>query len=115
MIDTYILGPGHIIIPCDDLVEFGRFMVKHKERIVAQEFVAEGIFVSTVFVGVDYNFGSGPPLVFETAVNSDYGWDEREFYATWEDAEAGHRAVVQRLRERMYSDDSKDQTERKAD
>lgn len=51
--------------------------------------------VSTVFLGVDYGFGEGPPLVFETMLFTN---DERDdsiwHYATWNEAIAGHNAVV---------------------
>src|SRR4051794_39297838 len=60
------------------------------------------LVVSTVFLGIDHNFGFGPdkdPLLFETMI---FGGDERsefgesycERYHTWGEAEAGHTQAV---------------------
>ncbi len=60
--------------------------------------------VSTVFLGLDHQYGDGPPLVFETMVFEGEGFGDLycERYATWEDAEAGHNHTVARLkRERL--------------
>lgn len=55
-----------------------------------------GIRVSTVFLGVDHNFfGDGRrPIVFETMIfgGPHDGYQER--YATWEEAEVGHRRAL---------------------
>lgn len=56
--------------------------------------------VSTVFLGLDHQFGSGPPLLFETVIF----WPDHELdnycerYSTKADAEAGHQAVVAMVR-----------------
>jgi hypothetical protein len=64
-------------------------------RRVAWTEVADGIHVSTVFLGTDHNlFGDGPPLLFETLVHTDYGWEPHWRYPTWEAAEKGHELVV---------------------
>jgi hypothetical protein len=49
--------------------------------------------VSTVFLGIDHNFGNGPPLLFETMVfGGEYdGYCKR--YSTWEEAEGGHKTA----------------------
>ncbi len=67
-------------------------------RIVKQETVS-GIYVSTVFVGVDYSFGmGGPPLVFETMAFDDRGDMSDNIvchrYATWNEALKGHNEIV---------------------
>lgn len=54
--------------------------------------------VSTVWLGMDHGWGQGPPLIFETMI---FGgphdqWQDR--YSTEEAATAGHRAVVEALR-----------------
>ncbi|MDX1247536.1 hypothetical protein GHK05_20720 [Sinorhizobium meliloti] len=55
--------------------------------------------VSTVFLGLDHQFGRGPPLLFETMAFRKGGGDceQCERYSTWDDAEAGHAAMVRRL------------------
>ena len=52
--------------------------------------------VSTVFLGMDFQHFKGPPLVFETMVfpgNQVWRWP------TWEEAEEGHKKIVEALRE----------------
>jgi hypothetical protein len=70
-------------------------------RRVAWDEVAEGVSVSTIFLGMDHQFGAGPPLVFETMVFGPYGGGEQYRYATWDDAFAGHHAVLKRLQEEV--------------
>ena len=78
---------------------------------VAEDTVGE-IWVSTVLLGMDYNFsGDGLPIIFETMV---FGTDEEhhlsfaeelwcERYATHEEALAGHQRVVASLRNGTFT------------
>jgi hypothetical protein len=65
------------------------------------------IHVSTVFLASDHGWGMGPPLLFETMIFPDAGWDMplpngetgalsdfQERYTTWDAAQAGHKAAV---------------------
>ncbi len=97
MTDKYILK-GHEAIPTDSLMEWGK-MMENQNRIVKQETLPNGKFVSTVFLGIDHQFGNGPPLIFETMVfdNGRSGRDEdMERYTTWEQAEEGHKRMVEK-------------------
>lgn len=58
--------------------------------------VADGIEVSTVFLGLNHNWGDGEPLIFETMVFGGPLDSEQERYSTWEEAEAGHASMVRR-------------------
>ncbi len=51
--------------------------------------------VSTVFLSTDAAF-IGPPLVFETMIFGGAHDLEQDRYGTWEEAEAGHAAMVAR-------------------
>jgi hypothetical protein len=91
--DKFILV-GHEPAPEPDLLAWGRWMgdadrqVRHTEQ--------GDVRVSTVFLGLDHQFGDGPPLLFETMtfVGDDSVSCER--YSTWAEAEAGHdRAVAE--------------------
>lgn len=88
-----------------DIRKWGEFM-KSKDRIVAQDHVRHYL-VSTVFLGIDHSFGSGEPLLFETMVfdeNTKHEMFGQEFsesldnyqerYHTWEEAEVGHKRIV---------------------
>lgn len=68
-------------------------------RLVAWDEVDEGVCVSTVFLGMNHQWGEGPPLVFETMVFGPYDAGEQHRYATWDDAWDGHHAVLKRLQE----------------
>lgn len=59
--------------------------------------------VSTVFLGLNHQFGDGPPLVFETMIFPKEGnWQDEymDRYTTWEEAEAGHEKAVGIVKER---------------
>lgn len=65
-------------------------------RTIARNEVG-AICVSTVFLVIDHNFGDGPPLVFETMIFGGPCDQEQWRYATYDEAEAGHRAAVERM------------------
>ena len=91
----YILN-GHDPTPCDDLLDWGGWMEKG-DRIVKQETV-NGTWISTVFLGIDHQYGGGPPLLFETMTRRPDGtWDRQERCSTWEEAESQHAAMVQEV------------------
>lgn len=95
------------------------------DRRVAEDFIEEPsggteIFVSTIFLGLDFTFGfDGPPQLFETMA---FGAPEQaEFfgrkkimrpplhqysrrYATWDEAVAGHEQVCAEVREHISRD-----------
>lgn len=72
------------------------------ERTVARTQVTATIEVSSVFLGLNHQWGNGPPLLFETMVFgldkgdplADYQWR----YRTWHEAEQGHEAIVALVR-----------------
>ena len=72
-------------------------------RIVKQTVFANGTRVSTVFLGIDHSFSNGPPLLFETMVFGGPYHGEEDRYTTWDEAEAGHAAIVARLSQGMDS------------
>jgi hypothetical protein len=109
--DKYILD-GHKVIPVDNVLEWGRWF-ETADRIVKQETLPNGIWVSTVFLGLDMAYSFAPnhkPLIFETmafAKNKRYfkiGGRRKYFhedldqnrYSTWEEAEVGHKAMVKK-------------------
>jgi hypothetical protein len=52
--------------------------------------------ISTVFLGLDHNFGQGPPLLFESMVFGGEDDGEMVRYSTWEEAETGHKLLVEK-------------------
>lgn len=64
------------------------------ERTIARTELPNDVMVSTVFLGIDHNFGGGPPILFETMI---FGGplDEAQYrYTTREIALIGHEAAV---------------------
>lgn len=63
-------------------------------------------WVSTVFLGIDHNFGpSGPPVLFESMVfREDHrgrDFDSRR-YCTYEEAKKGHEELVKKWESRPF-------------
>jgi hypothetical protein len=65
-------------------------------RILARSEVGDNK-VSTVFLGLDYGFGGGPPVLWETMVFPECDICER--YSSKEAALKGHEAIIQKLKE----------------
>jgi len=94
MIDKFILKDREAV-PAD-LMTWATWF-ETADRAVAKTQVGD-FRVSTVFLGIDHNFGDGPPLIFETMVfDRDGGdvWMER--WSTWAQAELGHMEAVERV------------------
>ena len=81
-----------------DLMTWAGWIEKRIERHVADETI-NGQRISTVFLGLDHSFGHGPPLLFETMVFGGPMDQEQARYTTWEEAETGHKAMVDRVKE----------------
>ena len=90
---------GHHPVRCS-FEEWGEFIARPLEeaRRVAYTEVG-GHCVDTTFLAADCRFGlAGPPLFFETMVFSgDNVADEIRRYSTWDEAVAGHEAIVGKL------------------
>ena len=79
------------------LLVWAEWFEKTKNRHVADDQIGS-IRISTVFLGLNHQWGDGPPLLFETMV---FGGDldgDCERYSAWQEAEAGHREMVERVR-----------------
>jgi len=96
MTDKYILK-GKTPIPISNTIAWGEWFENGSNRRVAEDIV-EGVRVSTVFLGLDHSFGEGPPLLFETMVFGESPLQEECVrYATWEEAEQGHKAMLEKV------------------
>jgi hypothetical protein len=70
-----------------------------ENRTVALEIIDDDVRVSTVFLGLDHSFGTGPPLLFETMVFGGPMDQEQGRCTTWEEAESLHATMVARVKE----------------
>jgi hypothetical protein len=88
MLGYYILI-GREVVAEPDQARWASFL--ESDRSIART-GNENITVSTVFLGLDHNFsGRGPPLVFETMILGGPHDGAQRRYATYDEAEAGHR------------------------
>lgn len=82
-----------------ELMEWGELMQDMEyKRVGLTEDLKDGVYVSTVWIGMDHSFVKGPPLIFESRAFKDVGVESRERdldrYATLAEAEDGHRRMV---------------------
>jgi hypothetical protein len=95
----YILEGHEVRQVDDDILEWGRWLEAHKDECRVAFDTIYDVGVSTVFLGSDRRLsGDGPPLLFETTVFGGPldGYTDR--YSTWEEAEAGHKAIVEHVK-----------------
>jgi len=94
----YILR-GKRVVKAKNLKEWAEFFQDGTNRVVKQETLTNGYYISTVFLhGINHRFGKGRPLFFETMAfgkNGDADLD-MERYTTWKEAEAGHERMVKK-------------------
>jgi len=79
-----------------DVLTWGVFFENDANRRVAHTFLGLSE-ISTVFLGLDHNWGDGPPLIFETMIFGGRHDGYQTRCSTWEEAEAGHREAVSLL------------------
>jgi hypothetical protein len=91
----YILE-GHEVREIDEILEWGRWLENHKDECRVAFDTIYDVGVSTVFLGSDRRLsGDGPPLLFETTVFGGPLDLYTNRYSTWEEAEAGHKEIVE--------------------
>ena len=78
-----------------DMMTWARFFEDKDSRVVAQDDLGGGISVSTVFLGMDHQWGDGPPLIFETMIFGGVHDQYQDRYSTWNEAEEGHKRAVE--------------------
>lgn len=69
------------------------------EQIVQQTLLPNGLWVSTVYLGINYSYGSHPPAIFETMVfkgKGDYSDLYCQRYSTKSEALVGHADIVKK-------------------
>ena len=82
--------------PHSDIKQWARDFKKNR---VAKDILSDGKMVSTVFLGMNHNYGESAPLIFETMVFSsenDSGDLDMDRYSTEEKALKGHKEMVKK-------------------
>lgn len=68
---------------------------------IVQQDKFNGVLVSTVWLGLNHNWGQGKPLIFETMVFTEGMAEEyQERYCTEEEARKGHRKALRWAKKR---------------
>lgn len=94
--DWYYLD-GKEPMPCQCLEDLNRNTLEQKR--VGRDEIGDTL-ISTVFLGLDHAWHpGGRPLVFETMVFGGPLNGEMDRYTTWDRAEDGHKAIVERVRD----------------
>ncbi len=96
VMSEYFILDGKEVVPVDDVLVCGRWFEDFDRRIARDE-IGE-VQVSTVFLGLDHQFGDGPPLIFETLVLDGKLDGEIDRYSTWDEAAAGHVAMCVKVK-----------------
>lgn len=101
----YVLDENASPVVADSVLEWAHWMETDERRRVAVDTVGE-YTISTVFIGINMSLmGNRPKLLFETMVFSyDGGGEldlERQRYDTWREAEEGHAAMVERVKQHV--------------
>jgi hypothetical protein len=92
----YILLPDHSVVMTNDIYAWAE-MYESPDRIVDWTGNSD-VYVSTVFLGIDHNFGIyGPPLLFETMVFGGAHDNYMDRYSTWNEAQEGHKRMCERV------------------
>lgn len=97
----YILNKDHSVTKVEDSLEWMRSFDESNRRVAANTVGYR--WVSTVFLGLDHNFGDGPPILFESMMFPRHRGRGRRRetrdqiqvrYSTWDEAEKGHEGLV---------------------
>ena len=96
---NYILD-GKTPVHEPDIIKWGAWM-ETANRSVDVDVVLDNIAVSTVFLGIDHNMIGAGPILFETMVFYNGDGRDQYRYSTWEEAEEGHKKVVEELKKNL--------------
>lgn len=85
--------------------EFSELMAVRENKIVKQEFTKNKLWVSTVFLGLNYRYGEGAPIIYETMVfpSEDNLSDlDCRRYCTKEEALQGHKELFEEWKDHAF-------------
>lgn len=94
----FILRDG-VPVECT-LMEWASSLENWKNRVVGRDAAGDGD-VRTDFLGLNYAFDDGPPLVFETMVFGGKHDGYTEHYSTLKEAKAGHERIVKMVKSKI--------------
>ena len=99
----YYLLKGKVAVPVSNTLEAGLEWAKLFEGgncRVAFNKIGD-ISISTIFLGLNHQFGEGLPLIFETMIFGGEHDQYQDRYSTWEEAEKGHKVAIELVQKHM--------------
>lgn len=93
----YVMESDGTIREESSLMDWAKWYGSADRKICRDEI--GGATVSTVFLGIDHQFGDGQPVLFETMVFGGTLDGEQERYYTREEAVAGHEIIVAKVKQ----------------
>lgn len=103
MSDWYILDDDNRPVRAPNFMDGARWMEANQHRKIVKQETIGAANVSTVFLGIDHNWGDGAPVLFETMV---FGGEHDQFQdrcCTWKEAEAMHEKACAMVRGNLSS------------
>lgn len=88
----YKLDAAHNIVEETNSMTWAQWFEKADRHV--DKTVIDKITVSTVFLGIDHNFGEGQPILFETMIFGGPRDQYTDRYCTWDEAKVGHAIAV---------------------
>ncbi len=82
-----------------NLMEWAKLCEDPTYRRIEKTTLSNGKWISTVWLGLNHNYGRGKPLIFETMVflnKEDFGEIDMERYSTLKEAQRGHKRMIKK-------------------
>lgn len=96
MDNMYYKLEGKVAVAVSDTMEWAKCFEADNRHVDLTEM--DNVYVSTVFLGINHQYGEGPPLLFETMVFGGVLDQEQDRYSTWDEAVIGHKNTVERVK-----------------
>jgi len=94
----YKLDDKYNVVPCS--MEEWTVYFEGKHRLLKNTTIKD-VVISTIFLGINTS-GNKKPFLFESMVFGDSDGDYIEKYTSYDEAIAGHNALVSKMKEKHY-------------
>jgi hypothetical protein len=91
--DRYILDENNNPVAEPDLMKWAQWL-ENSERVLQHDKLPNDVLVSTVFLGINHNWGGGAPLLWETMIFGGAHDQYQDRYSSINEALAGHNNAV---------------------
>ncbi len=84
-------------VKTEDTIEWGKWFEKEENWQVAKDIINDNQII-IIFHGMDVLLTGNPPILFRTMVICGELDGETACYSTWQEAEAGHKKMVKKVK-----------------